>query len=93
MGKHNIKVTFTHIKTNNEYQSGKFSFVRTPSALKRKFRIWRADIPRDSNNRMDRMRNPWLYVTLKSDLPTTPSAQEVTDYKTVLHDITVKYFE
>ena len=84
---------FTHIKTNNEYQSGKFSFVRTPSALKRKFRIWRADIPRDSNNRMDRMRNPWLYVTLKSDLPSTPSAQEVTDYKTVLHDITVKYFE
>lgn len=36
----------------------------TATSLKRKFRIWRCDIPRDSQHKMDRMRNPWQYIKL-----------------------------
>jgi len=46
------------------------------AALKRKFRIWRCDIPRDNvgvfedgngkkiTHPLDRMRNPWLYLKM-----------------------------
>ena len=55
------------------------------SNLKKKFRIWRANIPRDKANGSDRMRNPWLYIKL--------SMEEENVNKTVLHDMIVHYFE
>ena len=76
------------IKVDNEYQDTKevsLEFNRfTPSNLKRKFRIWRANIPRDSVNKRDRIRNTWANITLKASNPSNT--------KTELHDLVVSYF-
>ena len=83
-----LDTTFDTLKVWNEYQSGTSSLINKPgssSTLKRKFRMWRATIPRDDCNNRDRMRNPWLYVKL--------SKEEKNTNKTILHDITVSYFE
>lgn len=80
--------TFDTLETWNEYQKGKISLVNTkdrPSSLKKKFRIWRANIPRDSVNKRDRMRNPWLYLKL--------SMETENINKTIFHDLIVNYFE
>ena len=88
--------TFDKLITWNEYQKGESVLSDTidkPSTLKKKFRVWRANIPRWNTirntgitpNHRDRMRNPWLYLTLKKENPN--------NYKTVLHDIVVDYFE
>lgn len=75
-GKYEPYLPFNHIHTWNEYQEGSADlkhfkgipsmrhFKGTDTALKRKFRIWRCDIPRDSQRKMDRMRNPWQYIKL-----------------------------
>ena len=81
-----LNTTFDTLDVWNEYQNGtsKLSSIQGhPSTLKRKFRIWRANIPRDSSNYRDRMRNPWLYLKL--------STNDENTNKTVLHDITVDY--
>lgn len=81
-------ITFDTLEVWNEYQRGKSILVdedNKPSNLKRKFRIWRANIPRDESNGRDRMRNPWLYLKLSMNNKNTN--------KTILHDITVDYFE
>lgn len=83
-----LNTTFDTLTTWNEYQSGTSSLVNIlgrPSDLKRKFRIWRANIPRDKVNGRDRMRNPWLYIKLSMDNQNTN--------KTILHDMVVHYFE
>lgn len=83
-----LNTTFDTLNTWNEYQKGKADLVNTPnkpSTLKRKFRIWRANIPRDKTNKRDRMRNPWLYLKLSMEKQNTN--------KTILHDIMVDYFE
>ena len=78
----------------NEYQHGRVTLTDLngrPSPLKRKFRIWRANIPRantpingiPANNR-DRIRNTWAYVKLSTETPNT--------YRTVFHDMTIHYF-
>lgn len=80
--------TFDKLYTWNEYQQGESDLTyltNYPSNLKKKFRIWRANIPRDKDNKLDRMRNPWLYIKLAKE-------KENTD-KTVLHDMRVYYFE
>ena len=56
-----------------------------PSNLKKKFRMWGANIPRDKKNKLDRMRNPWLYIKLSKEKPGT--------FKMELHDLVVKYLE
>lgn len=79
--------TFDTLTTWNEYQKGtsNLSFILgRPSNLKHKFRIWRANIPRSDTNKMDRMRNPWLYLKLSMEKPNFN--------KTVLHDMLVYYF-
>lgn len=79
--------TFDKLNTWNEYQQGEtlLSNVKFhPSSLKKKFKIWRVNIPRDKVFKRDRMRNPWLYVKLSKD--------EESDYKTILHDLTISYF-
>lgn len=80
--------TFDKLITWNEYQYGESTLadiIGKPSPLKRKFRVWRANIPRASENGRDRMRNPWLYIKL--------SKEEENTYKTLLHDVIVYYFE
>lgn len=83
-----LNSTFDTLNTWNEYQNGQsnLSFIKgIPSSLKKKFRIWRANIPRDNSNKRDRMRNPWLYLKLAMNKENTN--------KTILHDIVVNYFE
>ena len=80
-------VTFDTLEVWNEYQSGKVSLTNKlgyPSPLKKKFRIWRANIPRDSKNKRDRIRNPWAYIKLSMNTPNT--------FRTEFHDAVVHYF-
>ena len=74
--------TLTHIQAFNEYQdSGDVPLVFGRSSnLRRKFRTWRADIPREGRNRI---RNPWIYLRLK--------LENEMNYKMILHDIIVNY--
>jgi hypothetical protein len=86
--------TYDTLDVYNEYQHGKTSLdsiIGRPTSLKRKFRIWRATIPRanttingiNGNNR-DRIRNTWAYVKLSTNNPNT--------YRTEFHDLSVYYF-
>lgn len=87
--------TFDYIEVWNEHQAGNNQLVNIqgkPSSLKKKFRMWHAQIPRnnvwgtgDNRKRRDRMRNPWLYIRLCKYGTNT--------YKTVLHDMIVDYYE
>lgn len=83
-----LNTTFDTLTVWNEYQQGTSTLnniLGRPSNLKKKFRIWRANIPRAKANGRDRMRNPWLYIKL--------SMEEENINKTVLHDMIVHYFE
>jgi hypothetical protein len=103
----NQNLPFDSIKAWNEYQSGtttlKSRNAYSPhrhyeggySALLRKFRIWRCDIPRDNDttgNRtarpMDRMRNPWLYLKLVKEAATIGNTLS----RTEIHDVVMDYF-
>lgn len=83
-----LNTTFDTLTTWDEYQEGIADLTNTPnrpSTLKKKFRIWRANIPRAKANGRDRMRNPWLYVKLSMEKENTN--------KTILHDMMIHYFE
>lgn len=83
-----LNTTFDTLTVWNEYQQGTSTLnniLGRPSNLKKKFRIWRANIPRAKANGRDRMRNPWLYIKL--------SMEEENVNKTILHDMIVHYFE
>ena len=56
-----------------------------PNDVKKKFRMWRLNIPRNYGT-MDRIRNPWAYIKLEKNTQ---------DYsgKMQLHDIQVHYTE
>lgn len=78
--------TFSNLEVWNEYQHGALDLTNRighPSPLKRKFRIWRANIPRDNGNR-NRIRNTWAYVRLSNNIDNKDSMQ--------LYDIGVTYF-
>ena len=82
--------SFDWIQAYNEYQnSGEkpLSQVRrvfNDISLRKKFRVWRGQIPRDGRTRM---RNPWTAITLGfSDKEGRDS-----DFHFVLHDISTKY--
>lgn len=84
--------TFDHLYAWNEHQNSSCTLNNTkdlPSTLKKKFRIWHAAIPRQIISqdfiRRDRIRNPWTYLKLSTEVSNT--------YKTVLHDMIVDYFE
>lgn len=88
------EVTFDKLDVYNEYQHGSVVLSNRngyPSSLKRKFRIWRTQIPRanttingiEGNNR-DRIRNPWAYIKL--------SKNAVNSFRSVFYDMTVQYF-
>ena len=83
-----LNTTFDRLQVWNEYQEGSSDLTwnkGVPSNLKKKFRMWRSNIPRDNTNKRDRMRNPWLYIKL--------SMEEENTNKTVLHDLMVHYLE
>lgn len=82
-----LQTSFDNLEAWNEYQETSSKLVTklgVPSNLKRKFRIWRAQIPRDKSNNRDRMRNPWLYIKMGMNNPN--------ENKTLLQDLTVIYF-
>lgn len=86
--------TFDTLEVWNEYQKGVSSLTSLaakPSPLKKKFRVWRANVPRaniDWNgvkaNKMDRIRNTWAYVKLSMNKENTDRME--------LHDMIVHYF-
>ena len=87
-------VTFDTLEVWNEYQKGVATLTRLaakPSPLKKKFRVWRANIPRantdwngvKANNR-DRIRNTWAYVKLAMNKENTARME--------FHDMIVSYF-
>ena len=82
---------FKTIEVWTEYQHGKnhlFPRQAALSELKKKYRIWHANIPRnnlDENIRVqrDRIRNPWAYIKLSSE------DDLLTHNKTFLNDVMV----
>lgn len=79
--------TFDTLDVWNEYQHGTSTLsniIGKPSPLKKKFRVWRANVPRDNSNKRDRIRNTWAYVKLSMNTPNT--------WKTELHDMMIHYF-
>lgn len=95
--------TFDTLDVWNEYQGNTISVKDSKSPLypfgirdkypdvRRKFRIWRMDIPRDKKSPdnphgLNRIRNPWIYLKL-SKTPALPNE------RMEFHDLQVKYFE
>ena len=80
--------TFDKLEVWNEYQRGStlLNNSKYPKALN-KFRIWRVDIPRDSNDRrkIDRIRNPWIMLKLTKNTDT--------DKRMEFHDLIIKYLQ
>ena len=96
--------SFNYIRAWNEYQdTGKVKLNYTickPSNLKKKFRIWRIDIPRDKTNKLDRIRNTWTKIQLgtysndeftKSGISEDVS-ENIKKSNMELHDLSVDYF-
>lgn len=69
----------TSIGVSNEYQKAQVEF--NDRTMRKKFRIWRGQIPRNSGT-MQRIRNPWTMITLggKGD-----------GSNAIIHDVTVHY--
>lgn len=74
---------FSSIQVWNEYQDTN-KVILDNSNTRKKFRIWRHTIQRDRNGR-DRIRNPWVNIKLVSE--------ELESCKSIIHDITVSYFD
>lgn len=77
---------FDSIRVWNEYQDTgdvPLNFTNAkPSNLKKKFRIWRLNIPRDKKYKLDRISNTWAKIQLNL-LPSTDNL--------ILHDLNVVY--
>ena len=116
-GKFTFILPFDSLETWNEYQHGTANLgIRNnhsdyqhhqedgTASLKRKFRIWRCDIPRNNaplasdsglpnlfrkvRKPLDRMRNPWLYVKLQKNAAMENSYLN----RTEVHDLVLTYF-
>lgn len=78
--------TFDTLKVWNEYQSSTSNLMqgKYPNA-KAKFRVWRADIPRDTKEGrgLNRIRNPWVMLELRK--------KSNTHKRMEFHDLLVKY--
>lgn len=85
--KKNLLYPFTEFEVWNEYQYGITNLTkgRTYPNFERKFRIWRADIPRDKSNGRDRIRNPWIYLKLNNT--------DNNNAEMVFHSFLVKYYK
>lgn len=82
------KQFFDTLQVWNEYQDTGEQLLKyevtIPSILKKKFRVWRAIIPRDSQYTRDRIRNTWTKVKL--------AMNKTNNYGMELHDIGVIYY-
>lgn len=82
---------FDNIHVWNEYQnSGDVELqkmIRKGVNMSQKFRVWRADIPRDSAYILDRMSNPWLRIRLSNNELSVLKKKN----KTYIHHIGVSY--
>lgn len=79
--------TFNKLTISNEYQSTQTNLYYNKyglSNLKKKFRVWKTQIPRDNTYKQDRIRNPWIKIKLEKD-------DNYPVLNTILHDITVHY--
>ena len=96
-----FNLPFDKLTANTDYQSGTVDFKPQQSSayksypsLVRKFRIWRADIPRAAwttaggIKKQDRMRNPWIYLKLEKTVPAGITKQK----KIEMHDLIVDYY-
>lgn len=81
--------SFDLLRVTDEYQDTgevQLSYLNThPSNLKKKFREWRVQIPRDKTHRMDRIRNTWAKVFLGVS---SSNASK----RAILHDVNVTYY-
>jgi len=78
------EATLSHITAWNEYQrTNRLPLVLGRNKnLRRKFRNWQAQIPRQAGSR-DRIRNPWIFLKLELD--------RKDNLKMILHDIIIHY--
>lgn len=89
-------VTIDSLRVWNEYQdTGDFrvqayNYDKYPD-VRKKFRVWRADIPRDSNDSLglDRIRNPWVFLKISKSFGTTDDLNRM---RMEIHDMVVKYY-
>ena len=91
--------TFDTLEVWNEYQGNEVNLEFNTRDFypdnRRKFRIWRTDIPRDrkgTNNPfgLNRMRNPWIYLKLEKDNSTL---EEGHNERMEFHDLAVSYYD
>ena len=91
--------TFDTLEVWNEYQGNKVYLEFTVKDMypdkRRKFRIWRMDIPRDRKSKdnpygLNRIRNPWIYLKLEKD---NTNLEEGHNERMEFHDLAVSYFE
>lgn len=78
--------TFNKLTVSNEYQNA-VNELDPKTNLKKRFRIWKAQIPRESrvySPLQNRIRNTWAKIKLES-------TEDNSNLNTVLHDITVHY--
>lgn len=89
--------TFDTLTAETEYQHGQIKIVSNtlhPSSAKKKFRIWRVNIPRDAKNGdsnpygLNRIRNPWINLTLTKKVLSGDEGR-----RNIFHDLTVYYYE
>ena len=90
--------TFETLEVWNEYQKASISldfdrYIDRYSDVRRKFRIWRTDIPRDQTDngkkyKLDRIRNPWIYLKLIKN-----TSADNPNERMEIHDINVIYYE
>lgn len=76
--------TFTRIRAYNEYQDSGLKPLILRSNIKRRFRKWSLNIPRNANTR-DRIKSPWMFLELR--LANTDGK------RMVAHDLKVSYTE
>lgn len=101
MDNNSFKLPFDKLTAETDYQSGTVDFTPQSKStygnhpsLVRKFRVWRADIPRYKYKntagitKNERMRNPWIYLTLEKNASTDDTAQD----KMEMHDLIVDYY-
>ena len=74
--------TFDTIRLTTEYQDTGNKELSYGKNLKKRFRIWRVELPREE--KMRRIRNPWSKVTISKNNDTESG-------KTIVHDMIVTY--
>ena len=88
-----VRDSFDKLYVWNDYQRGEADLTRRempPFDLQRKFRIWRANIPRDMNDphKLNRIRSPWVHLRLIKD-----NVSESNPYIMEFHNLLVRYSE